>query len=134
MVRAIGDLPRSTRRVDHKKRPPDVRRPLGVSFSTDAKSAFVRGCVVVGRSGVGFFIASRFLNHRFFNRFRAIGILFLVLGGLGIGLWEGYDYLWAVLRGSVPLLFVLFGLAAIAVGISSIKDKAASSQEEEKKE
>ena len=61
-----------------------------------------------------------------------VGIIFVVLGGLGIGLFEGYKALWDVLRGSVPIMFVLFGLAAIAVGISSIKDKAASRQEEEK--
>jgi len=62
-----------------------------------------------------------------------VGIILTVLGGLGIGLWHGYYYLWAVLRGSVPIMFVLFGLAAIAVGISSIRDKAASAQEEDKK-
>ena len=61
-----------------------------------------------------------------------VGIIFVVLGGLGIGLFHGYLYLWAVIRGSVPIMFVLFGLAAIAVGISSIKDKTASRQEEEK--
>ena len=61
-----------------------------------------------------------------------VGIVFTVLGALGIGLFHGYTYLWYVLRGSVPIMFVLFGLAAIAVGISSIKDKAASSKEEKK--
>jgi len=63
-----------------------------------------------------------------------VGLIFTVLGGLGIGLFRGYDYLWAVLRGSVPIMFVLFGLAAMAVGISSMRDKAASAQEEENKE
>jgi hypothetical protein len=61
-----------------------------------------------------------------------VGIIFTVLGALGIGLWHGYSYLWAVLRGSVPIMFVLFGLAAIAVGISSLKDKAASAKEDKK--
>ncbi len=63
-----------------------------------------------------------------------VGVIFTVLGALGIGLAEGYRYLWFVIRGSVPLMLVLFGLAAIAVGISSIRDKAASAQADDKKE
>jgi len=61
-----------------------------------------------------------------------VGIIFAALGGVGIGFW--YNELWWVVKGSVPLLLVLFGLAAVAVGISSIRDKAASAQAEEKKE
>ena len=61
-----------------------------------------------------------------------VGLILTALGGLGIGLWNGYSFLWYVLRGSVPIMFVLFGLAAIAVGISSIKDKSASAQEDDK--
>jgi|PlaIllAssembly_1097288.scaffolds.fasta_scaffold3311062_1 hypothetical protein len=59
-----------------------------------------------------------------------VGIIFAALGGVGLGFW--YRELWWVIKGSVPIMFVLFGLAAIAVGISSIKDKAASSKEEKK--
>ena len=60
-----------------------------------------------------------------------VGIISLALGGVGIYFWWGYFL--GVLRGSIPLLFALFGLAAIAVGISSVKDKAASTREEEEK-
>ena len=59
-----------------------------------------------------------------------VGIVCAALGGVGLGFW--YRELWWVLKGSVPIMFVLFGLAAIAVGISSMKDKAASSKEEKK--
>jgi len=69
-----------------------------------------------------------------------VGAVFFVLGILGLvidwmpgeGVVRGYSYLWMVLKGSLPIMFVLFGLAALAVGISSMKDKAASSKEEKK--
>ena len=69
-----------------------------------------------------------------------VGIVCAVLGFLGLFLdltagpmvMRGYHYLWIVIKGSVPIMLVLFGLAALAVGISSMKDKAASSKEEKK--
>ena len=52
------------------------------------------------------------------------GLVLLVLGILGLVFWFGL--FWAVLRGSIPFIFTICGLAAIAVGISSVKDKAAA--------
>lgn len=63
-----------------------------------------------------------------------VGVVLSVVGVLGIFLFEGWAYLGVVIRGSVPLMFFVFGLAAIAVGVSSVRDKVASAQDEEKKE
>ena len=56
------------------------------------------------------------------------GLVLLVLGILGLVFWFGL--FWDVLRGSVPFIFTICGLAAIAVGISSVKDKAAAATKE----
>jgi len=61
-----------------------------------------------------------------------VGLIFLAAGIVGIWFW--WLSILVVIQGSLPLIAVLFGLAAIAVGFSSIRDKAASAQEEEKKE
>ena len=61
-----------------------------------------------------------------------VGLIFFAAGIVGIFFWHAA--IWIVIQGSLPLIAVLFGLAAIAVGISSIRDKAASAQEDEKKE
>lgn len=58
-----------------------------------------------------------------------VGIVLFVLGVLGLIFW------WApfvgVLKGSLPPVFVLSGLAALALGISQLRDKMAAKKEEE---
>jgi len=65
-----------------------------------------------------------------------VGVVMLVLGVLGLIFW--FSEFIVVLIGSLPFIFVVCGLAAIAVGISSVKDKvcaaAKTEQEEEKPE
>jgi len=56
------------------------------------------------------------------------GLVLLVLGILGLVFW--FSLFWMVLRGSIPFIFTICGLAAIAVGISSVKDKAAAAVKE----
>jgi F0F1-type ATP synthase assembly protein I len=53
----------------------------------------------------------------------------LLLGGALIGRWWP-DFL-KVLKGTVPAILILGGLASVGVGISSIKDKIAAKKEEE---
>ena len=58
-----------------------------------------------------------------------VGIILLGLGIWGLAAW--IREFWWVLKGSVPFIFILCGLAAIAVGLSSVKDKAAIAAKEE---
>lgn len=58
-----------------------------------------------------------------------VGIVFLVLGVLGLIFW--WTKFVIVLAGSLPPIFVLSGLAALALGISQIRDKIAAKKEEE---
>jgi hypothetical protein len=58
-----------------------------------------------------------------------VGIVFIVLGALGLIFW-GRDFV-VVLKGSLPAIFVLSGLAALALGISQLRDKMAAKKEEE---
>ena len=57
------------------------------------------------------------------------GLVALIIGAAFIGKCFGSFLI--VLKGTVPLILILGGLASIGVGISSIKDKAAAKQEEE---
>ena len=57
-----------------------------------------------------------------------VGLIMLVLGVVGFIIW-GPEFL-GVLKGSLPPIFALAGLAAIAVGISSLKDKMAAVEKE----
>jgi hypothetical protein len=62
-----------------------------------------------------------------------IGIVCLV-GGIVLVLPQVWGYLtWAVIRGSIPVILILIGLAAVAVGISSIRDRAAAGAQDEPK-
>ncbi len=64
-----------------------------------------------------------------------VGLAFLAAGVVSMFLWLACRVaVLTVIIGSLPLIGILFGLAAIAVGISSIRDKAATAKEEEKKE
>lgn len=56
------------------------------------------------------------------------GVLF-VLGVLGLIFW--WAYFVVVLKGSLPPVFLLSGLAALALGISQLRDKMAAKKEEE---
>ena len=58
-----------------------------------------------------------------------VGIVFVVLGVLGLILW--WSKFVIVLLGSLPPIFLLSGLAALALGISQIRDKIAAKKEEE---
>jgi hypothetical protein len=58
-----------------------------------------------------------------------VGIVFIVLGVLGLILW--WSKFVIVLLGSLPPIFLLSGLAALALGISQIRDKIAAKKEEE---
>ena len=61
------------------------------------------------------------------------GLVFLV-GGVVLVLPSIWGKLtWAVIRGSIPPILIICGLAAIAVGISSIRDKMAAGTQEEPK-
>lgn len=57
-----------------------------------------------------------------------VGAVMLVLGILGLVFWWG-EFI-VVLIGSLPCIFVICGLAAIAVGISSAKDKVCAAKKE----
>jgi len=63
-----------------------------------------------------------------------VGIVFLVFGAIslaffGHGGWA--DEFIIVLKGSIPPILILSGLAAVALGISQIRDKIAAKKEEE---
>jgi outer membrane biosynthesis protein TonB len=58
-----------------------------------------------------------------------VGIVFVILGVLGLILWWGNFVV--VLTGSLPPIFILSGLAALALGISQVRDKMAAKKEEE---
>jgi len=58
-----------------------------------------------------------------------VGIVFLVLGILGLIFW--WSRFVVVLLGSLPPIFILSGLAALALGISQVRDKIAAKKEEE---
>ena len=60
-----------------------------------------------------------------------VGIVFLVLGVLGFTAFHWADEFLDVLQGSLPPIFILSGLAAVALGISQIRDKIAAKKEEE---
>jgi len=60
--------------------------------------------------------------------FVASGLVLLFLPGI----WW-WDWFVLVLKGSLPPILVLCGLAAIAVGISSVRDKAAAGRQDESK-
>jgi TctA family transporter len=60
-----------------------------------------------------------------------VGIVFLVLGVLGLAVFGWADDFLIVLKGSLPPIFILSGLAALALGISQIRDKIAAKKEEE---
>ncbi|MBL7170676.1 MAG: hypothetical protein ISS46_01625 [Candidatus Omnitrophica bacterium] len=56
------------------------------------------------------------------------GIVALILGVIGMS--RLYASFWIVLKGTIPAILILGGLASIGVGISSIKDKLAAKTEE----
>jgi hypothetical protein len=58
-----------------------------------------------------------------------VGIVFFVLGVLGLIFW--WSRFVVVLLGSLPPIFILSGLAALALGISQVRDKMAAKKEEE---
>jgi uncharacterized membrane protein len=58
-----------------------------------------------------------------------VGIVLFVLGVLGLIFW--WSRFVIVLLGSLPPIFVLSGLAALALGISQLRDKMAAKKEEE---
>ncbi|MDP2898787.1 MAG: hypothetical protein Q8Q12_19795 [bacterium] len=58
-----------------------------------------------------------------------VGIVFIVLGVLGLIFW--FPSFVGVLKGSLPPIFLLSGLAALALGISQARDKMAAKKEEE---
>lgn len=60
-----------------------------------------------------------------------VGIIFLVVGVLGFTLFHWADEFVDVLQGSLPPILILSGLAAVALGISQIRDKIAAKKEEE---
>ncbi len=65
------------------------------------------------------------------------GLVFLV-GGVVLLVFAGGTPTWwqsfiMVLKGSIPPILIICGLAAIAVGISSIRDKMAAGTQEEPK-
>lgn len=57
------------------------------------------------------------------------GVVMLVLGVLGLVFWWT-AFIW-ILKGSLPFVFTICGLAALLVAFSSIKDKAAAALKEE---
>ena len=57
------------------------------------------------------------------------GLVATALGIIGIiRLWASF---WIVLKGTIPAILILGGVASIGVGLSSIKDKIAAKKEEE---
>lgn len=62
-----------------------------------------------------------------------VGLVFLI-GGVVLVLPSIWGHLtWVVIRGSIPPILIICGLAAIAVGISSVRDKMAAGTQEEPK-
>lgn len=61
----------------------------------------------------------------------AVGIVFLVVGVLGFTVFGWANEFVDVLQGSLPPILILSGLAAVALGVSQIKDKIAAKKEEE---
>jgi len=59
-----------------------------------------------------------------------VGIVLLAFGGPHHAWWWSFV---TVLKGSIPPILILIGLAAAAVGISSIRDKAAAGAQDEPK-
>lgn len=57
------------------------------------------------------------------------GIVALILGGIGIKAW--FAPFLTMLKGTIPAILILGGVASIGVGVSSIKDKRAAKKEEE---
>ncbi len=60
-----------------------------------------------------------------------VGIVFLVLGVLGLTVFHWANEFVDVLQGSLIPIFILSGLAAVALGVSQIKDKMAAKKEED---
>jgi len=60
-----------------------------------------------------------------------VGFVFLVLGILGFTIFHWADEFLNVLQGSLPPIFILSGLAAVALGMSQVRDKMAAKKEEE---
>ena len=60
-----------------------------------------------------------------------VGIVFLVVAVLLMTVFKCSGEVWTIIKGSVPLILILSGLAAVALGISQIKDKIAAKKEEE---
>jgi hypothetical protein len=60
-----------------------------------------------------------------------VGIVFLVVAVLLMTVFKCADEVWTIIKGSVPPVLILSGLAAAALGISQIKDKIAAKKEEE---
>ncbi len=58
------------------------------------------------------------------------GVLLLALAGGGPSWWWSFI---VVLKGSIPPILIIIGLAAIAVGISSVRDKMAAGTQDEPK-
>ena len=58
------------------------------------------------------------------------GVLLLAFAGGALSWWQSFLI---VLKGSIPPILIICGLAAIAVGISSIRDKMAAGAQEEPK-
>jgi len=56
------------------------------------------------------------------------GVVMFVLGVLGLIFWWG-AFVW-VLKGSLPCVLTICGLAALVVAVSSMKDKAAAAKKE----
>jgi len=58
------------------------------------------------------------------------GVVLLAFAGGGPTWWQSFI---VVLKGSIPPVLIICGLAALAVGISSIRDKAAAGAQDEPK-
>ena len=59
-----------------------------------------------------------------------IGVIAVLLGLKGLAVWRG-DLL-SVLRGSLPVIFILGGAIAVIAGMSEIKDEISSKKEDKK--
>ncbi len=57
------------------------------------------------------------------------GLAAVIIGAALIGRWIGSFLI--VLKGMIPAILILGGLASIGVGFSSIKDKIAAKKEED---
>jgi F0F1-type ATP synthase assembly protein I len=57
------------------------------------------------------------------------GLAAVIVGAVFLGKCLGS--FWIVLKGTIPAVLILGGLASIGVGISSIKDKIAAKKEED---